>query len=52
METLPLLEVSSVVVFGWRLIAAVGFVAGFGAVSGLGVMFLADLRRGVLVVVL
>ena len=46
-ETLPLLEVSSVIVFNGRVLAAGGFGAGSGAVSGLGVMFLADLRRGV-----
>ena len=46
-ETLPLLEVSSVVVFTGGVLAAGGFGAGSGAASNLAVMFLADLRRGV-----
>ena len=47
METPPLLEVSYVVVFDGRLLTAGRFGAGFGAVSGLGVMFLANLLKGV-----
>ena len=47
-ETLSLFGLSSVVLFRRGVFAAGGFGAGSGMALGLGAMFLADLRRGVI----